>query len=601
MMTTKKYTLLLKMFSLYMVAALLFSNCRIAPVKDGKEGELEGALNNRQTHRPNIVLIMADDMGYSDIGCYGGEIATPVLDGLAKNGLRFSQFYNTGRCCPTRASLLTGLYPAQTGMGFMNSDQGKPGYRGEIGDQCVSIAEVLKPAGYRTYMTGKWHVARNVQDVDSLKYNWPVQRGFDKFYGTINGAGSFWDPATLTRDNTYITPLNDPEYKPEQKWYYTDAISDNAVKYIEGHSQDANDDPFFMYVSYTAAHWPLHAPEEEIALHKGKYDKGMERVREERYERLKTMGLIDKDWQLSEPIVLWDTLQNKDWHARNMEVYAAMISRMDKGIGKIVEKLKEKGMLENTLILFLQDNGGCAETLDWFKTSNRYDELAESPVYQPIRPDELQTETYPKQTRDGFPVVRMGKKVMAGSDQTYHAYGPLWANVSNTPFRKFKHYVHEGGIATPLIAHWPAAIKDRGQIRHQPGHVIDIMATLVDISGADYPSTYNGKAIKPLDGVSLKHVFVNNGATDREVIYFEHEGNRGLRKGKWKLVSKAHNNAGHFRKMDFLPADQWELYDMEKDRTETSDLAQDNPAIVEELSVLWYDWAKRTSAIPKPL
>jgi arylsulfatase len=542
---------------------------------------------------------MSDDMGYSDIGSYGSEIATPVLDTLAKNGLRFSQFYNTARCMPTRASLLTGLYPAQTGLGMMERDENLSGYRGEIGSQCVTIAEMIQLAGYRTYMSGKWHVARNLEDIDSLKYNWPLQRGFDKFYGTITGAGSYWDPSTLTRNNTFITPFNDPEYQPEQKWYYTDAISDNAAKYIEEHTQEAKEDPFFMYVSYTAAHWPLHAPEDEIALHKGKYNEGPAPIREKRNERLKSIGFIDENWVLSEPVVNWDTVQNKAWHIRNMEVYAAMITKMDKGIGIIVDKLKEKGMLNNTLILYLQDNGGCAETLGWSRGSIVYDELSETRAFEPMGREELQSQMFPKQNREGFPVIVMGKKVLAGNDQTYHAYGPLWANVSNTPFREFKHWVHEGGIATPLIAHWPATIKDRGQIRHQHGHVIDLMATVVDITGAEYPSEYKGKTITPMEGKSLLGVFMDKeDALEREAIYFEHGGNRGLRRGKWKLVSKA--NAGYFMKLDILAIDQWELFDMERDRTETMDLALENQDLVKDLSSLWYNWAKRTQTIPKP-
>ncbi|MEX2566316.1 MAG: sulfatase-like hydrolase/transferase, partial [Cyclobacteriaceae bacterium] len=576
---------------------LLFTNCDRTRVNIQNK-QSGSTTKNHQNKRPNIIVILADDMGYSDLGSYGSEIATPELDTLAKNGLRFSQFYNTARCCPTRASLLTGLYPSQTGMGFMTEDENLPGYRGEIGNQCVTIAEMLQPAGYRTYMSGKWHVARNLEDIDSLKYNWPIQRGFDKFYGTIIGAGSLWDPWTLTRNNTFITPFNDPEYKPEQKWYYTDAISDNATKYIDEHTHEAKEAPFFMYVSYTAPHWPLHAPEDEIALHKGKYDQGLAPIREKRYERLKSIGMIDESWPLSEPVAAWDTLQNQAWHARNMEVYAAMITRMDKGVGKIVDKLKEKGMLDNTLILFLQDNGGCAETLNWSQVNNEYDDLSDLRTYEPMGPDELQTQMFPKQNREGFPVIVMGKKVMAGSDQTYHAYGPVWANVSNTPFREFKHWVHEGGVSTPLIAHWPAVIKDRGQIRHQPGHLIDIMATLVDITDATYPSEYSGKEIVPMEGKSLRGVFTNNEAIERDAIYFEHEGNRGLRKGKWKLVSKAYDGAGHFRKVNTLASEQWELFDMERDRTETMDLAQKHPDMVMELSDLWHEWAKRTQAIP---
>jgi len=554
----------------------------------------------RESDRPNILLILSDDMGYSDIGCYGSEIATPVLDRLAAGGLRFSQFYNTARCCPTRASLLTGLYPAQTGVGFMTGDEELPGYRGDLNDQCVTIAEVLKTAGYRTYMSGKWHVTRQLEDIDSLKYNWPRQRGFDRFYGTIIGAGSLWDPWTLTRGNTYISPFNDSLYQPEEKWYYTDAISDNAAMYIEEHSREAVDDPFFMYVAYTAAHWPLHAPEEEIALHKGRYDEGFAAIRAYRYERLKELGLIDENWEMSDPVADWDTMPDKDWHARNMEVYAAMISRMDKGIGKIVNRLEEKGMLDNTFILFLQDNGACAEDLSWFRYDNVDAELADLRAYEPMTPEELQTQMFPEQNREGYPVMIMNKEVMAGSDHTYHAYGPTWANVSNTPFRKFKHWIQEGGIATPLIAHWPAMIRDTNQIRRQPAHLIDIMATAVDISGAEYPSEYEGNAITPMEGKSLRGVLINNDTIEREAIYFEHEGNRGLRRGQWKLVSKAYDHAGHFRKVDTIPAEAWRLYNMEEDRTELNDLAPDYPELVSELSTMWYRWAERTNTTPKP-
>jgi arylsulfatase A-like enzyme len=550
--------------------------------------------------RPNIVLIMSDDMGYSDIGCYGSEIETPELDRLAANGIRFSQFYNTTRCCPTRASLLTGLYPAQTGMGFMLDDQREPGYRGEIGRQCVTIAEILKSAGYHTYMTGKWHVARNLEDIDSLKYNWPMQRGFDKFYGTIIGAGSLWDPWTLTRGNEFISPFADPDYQPERKWYYTDAISDNAVKYIEEHQQESADKPFFMYVSYTAPHWPMHAPEDEINLHKGKYDKGYAAIRERRYQKLKELGLIDKGCQLSEQVAKWDTTSNKLWHARNMEVYAAMISRMDKSIGRIVDELEDKKILENTLILYLSDNGASAETVKRFSDNSQYDTLTTSPVYEPMNPDELQTRMSPRQNRAGFPVVVNSKRVMAGSDQTFHTYGPAWANVSNTPFRQYKQWVHEGGISTPLIAHWPAKIKDHGQIRRQIGHVVDIMATLVDISGADYPENYNGQPILQMEGKSLMDVITRNESIERDAIYFEHGGNRAIRQGKWKLVSRAKSRNWRFVRIDEIPLEEWALYDMEEDRTETRDLTDQYPEKVKEMAEKWQRWAERTNTIPKP-
>jgi len=570
--------------------------CSFVSCKYGK------SYRESEKERPNIILIMSDDMGYSDIGCYGSEIETPELDKLAANGIRFSQFYNTARCCPTRASLLTGLYPAQTGMGFMTSDQGLSGYRGEISNQCVTIAEVLKRAGYRTYMTGKWHVARNLKDIDSLKYNWPLQRGFDKFYGTIIGAGSYWDPWTLTRGNTFISPYCDPDYTPEEPYYYTDAISDNAVKFIEEHIREAKEDPFFMYVAYTAAHWPLHAPEDEIAFYKGRYDEGFSAIREKRYQKQKKLGLIDKHWQLSEQVAKWDTIPNKSWHARNMEVYAAMISRMDKGIGKIVNELKKNEILENTLILYLQDNGGCAEMIGFLAKNSKYDTLSETPVYDPMEPCELQTLMAPRQNREGFPVVIMSKKVMAGSDYTYHAYGPAWANVSNTPFRMFKQWVHEGGISTPLIAHWPAKIKDHGQIRRQPGHVIDIMATIVDITGADYPEYYNGHRILPMEGKSLMDVFTDNKPLNREAIYFEHGGNRAIIQGKWKLVSnsKAYPRNWRFIREDEIPLDQWALYDLEKDRTETTNLAAQYPEKVKKMADQWQRWAERTNTIPKP-
>ena len=550
--------------------------------------------------RPNIILIMSDDMGYSDIGCYGSEIQTPVLDGLAANGVRFSQFYNTARCCPTRASLLTGLYPAQTGMGFMTSDGGESGYRGEIGNHCVTIAEVLKPAGYRTYMSGKWHVARNLKDIDSLKYNWPLQRGFEKFYGTIIGAGSLWDPWTLTRGNEFISPENDPEYQPEEKWYYTDAISDNAVKFIDEHGEESPDNPFFMYVSYTAAHWPMHAPEDEIALHKGKYDEGYAAIRERRYQKLIDMGLIDESWPMSEQVGDWKALDDRDWHIRNMEVYAAMVTSMDKGIGRIVEKLKAENQLENTLIFFLQDNGGCAETLGWQRNKSAFDELPEIKAYDPMAPGELQTQMIPKQTRDGNPVIKMSTKVMAGPDYTYHAYGPDWANVSNTPFRKYKHWVHEGGVSTPLIAHWPEGINAKNELRHQPGHLIDIMATLLDVTGAEYPSSYNGKNIVLYEGKSLMNAINQNETIERDAIYFEHEGNRGIREGKWKLVSKAYPDAGHFRKVDEIALEEWALYNIETDRTELNDLAAGYPDKVKEMSAKWQQWAERTNTVPKP-
>ncbi len=533
--------------------------------------------------RPNIILIMSDDMGFSDLGCYGGEINTPNLDGLAANGLRFTQFYNTARCCPTRASLMTGLYPHQAGIGHMMEDRGFPAYRGDLNDRCVTIAEAIRPAGYRTYATGKWHVTRHIAK-DGPRHNWPLQRGFERFYGTITGAGSFYDPMSLCRDNTYITPENDPEYKPAT-YYYTDAISDNACKYIREHREQSPEKPFFLYMAFTAAHWPMHAPEKDIAKYKGKYGEGYDHYRAARYARLKKMGLIRDGWELSPQAGEWEKVEHQDWEARCMEVYAAMIDAMDQGIGRVVAELKKQGAFDNTLILFLQDNGGCAEPMGRGPNINQkwVDEF-DNPG--PLGPDDLQPKHVPPmRTRDGRP-VRGGPTTMPGPADTYIGYGRNWANVSNTPFREYKHWVHEGGVSTPLICHWPAGIKTRGRLWHGPGHLIDVMATCVDLSGAAYPAERNGQTIQPMEGVSLAPVFRGEPVRER-AIYWEHEGNRAVRKGKWKLVSKHPGG--------------WELYDINADRTEMHDLATENPDKVEELKALWEAWSQRCDIQPWPL
>jgi len=540
-------------------------------------------VSSRAARRPNIVLIMSDDMGFSDLGCYGSEIHTPNLDALAAGGVRFTQFYNTARCCPTRASLLTGLYPHQAGVGHMMEDRGYPAYRGDLNQRCATIAEVLRPAGYRTYMTGKWHVT-HYMNKDGPKHNWPLQRGFERYYGTIQGAGNYFDPMALCRDNTYITPQNDPEYKPEV-YYYTNALSDNATKYIREHHEQTPDRPFFMYVAYTAAHWPMHALETDIAKYKGKYDQGYGHYRRQRFERMKETGLIRKDWDLSPQAGDWETFEHKNWEARCMEVYAAMVDCMDQGIGRIVAELKKQGAFENTLIFFLQDNGGCAEPMGRGADINEK-WVAALKDLRPLGPDELQPKhAPPMQTRDGR-AVRGGPTVMPGPTDTYIAYGRNWANVSNTPFREYKHWVHEGGISTPLICHWPAGIEARGRLCHEPGHLIDIMATCVDAAGAQYPTRRGDQQVQPREGVSLRPVFAGRSLPER-VIFWEHEGNRAVRQGKWKLVAKH-------------PSD-WELYDIEADRTEMHDLAAQHPEKVQELKTLHENWAERCGVEPWPL
>lgn len=515
--------------------------------------------------KPNILLILNDDMGYSDIGCYGGEVDTPNLDRLAANGIRFSQFYNTARCSPSRASLLTGLHPHQTGIGVLTYNMGPEGYAGNLNRRCVTIAEALKAGGYRSYLSGKWHVAGNLtQPTDS----WPLQRGFDEFYGTIIGAGSFYDPNTLTRGNTNI----EHEAK-EPGFFYTDAISDNAVQFIRRHQREHAGKPFFEYVAYTAPHWPLHAHDEDIAKYKGRFDKGWDKLREERLERLVKSGILDQAWALTDrdpTQPAWTQAQHKEWLLRCMEVYAAQIDRMDQGIGRILRALEETGQLENTLVIFLSDNGACAEDIPDNLT---VDELVDKLMIAKER------------TRTGEP-VHFGNdpSLMPGPENTYQSYGRAWANLSNSPFRLYKHWIHEGGISTPLIMHWPAAMGQRNAIRHTPGYLPDIMATVLDVTGTPYPQEWQGQKVEPLEGHSLLPAF-NREVPHRPPMFWEHEGNAAVRIGKWKLVRKY--------------PDPWELYDMELDRTELNDVAAQHPDRVKDMLAQYEAWATRCGVIPK--
>ena len=538
------------------------------------------ALADPPAKRPNVIVILSDDMGFSDLGCYGGEIATPNLDALAAGGVRFTQFYNTARCCPTRASLLTGLYPHQAGVGHMLQETGKPGYTGGLNQSCRTIAEQLKPAGYRGYAVGKWHVTR-FAGADGPKANWPVARGFDRYYGTIHGAGSFFDPSSLVRDETMISPVADKDYQPKT-YYYTDAISDHAVRFVGDHAKDHAQKPFFLYVAYTAAHWPMHALPEDIEKYRGKYAGGYEPTRKARFEKAAKLGLIDPKQAMSAQAGDWDKVADKTWEAAGMEVYAAMVDRMDQGIGKIVAELKKSGQMDNTLILFMQDNGGCAEAQGRTGNKNHPNIVRpEKPTFPAMKPTDFATAgSVPSQTRDGYP-VRMGPKVMPGAADTYVAYGRGWANVSNTPFREYKHWVHEGGISSPLIAHWPNGIAAKGELRTEPGHLIDIAATCVDVAGATYPM-----AATPLEGKSLLPAFAGK-PLGREAIFWEHEGNRAVRVGDWKLVAK---HGG-----------KWELYDIAKDRVESTDLAAKEPARVKEMVAKYDAWAKRALVEPWPV
>ena len=512
-----------------------------------------------RTNPPNILLVMNDDMGYSDIGCYGGEVRTPNLNRLAAHGVRLTQFYNTARCCPTRASILTGLHPHQVGIGWMTAQLDEDGYRGSLSDTCVTIGEALKGAGYATYMSGKWHVSHH-QGPDGPKYSWPCQRGFDRYFGILGGAANYWQPNTLTRDNDAVDLASLP-----RDFFLTDAISDEAADYIREHAATNGDAPFFLYTAYSAPHWPLHAHEDDIRRYRGRFAAGWDRLREERLQRMRDMGILDASWPMTERDPTqppWEETPHKAWQQRRMEVYASQIDRMDQGIGRIVAALEETNRIDNTLILFLADNGACAEEF--------------AAEVQPL------PATYPAgttQTRDGRTVLRGNDPtIMPGPEYTYQSYGVPWANLSNTPFREYKHWVHEGGIATPLIAHWPSVIDDRGALRHQPGQLTDIMATCLDVAGADYPTRFNGNDIVPLEGTSLAPIF-HDQPNHKDALIWEHEGNKAVRRGRWKLVCK-------------YPG-EWELYDIVANRTETQDLAERHPEIVGELGAIHDAWAER--------
>jgi len=494
---------------------------------------LAEAADRSEPPRPNIVLIMADDMGFSDLGCYGSEISTPTIDRLAYNGLRFTQFYNTARCCPTRAALLTGLYQHQAGIGHMVGDYGFPSYRGFLNDRCVTIAEALGLAGYRTLMSGKWHVGER-------RPHWPTDRGFDRYYGLISGASNYFK----IESNRQMA-IDDRPFIPEgDDFYTTDAFSDNAAKFIEKYGPE--DKPFFLYVAYTAPHWPLHAWPEDIAKYRGKYLCGWDELRQRRHKRMIEMGIVDARWPMTprdERVSAWADVDEKsrDVADSKMAVYAAQIDRMDQGIAKIVAQIERIGELDNTLIMFFIDNGGCAENIN--------------------------------RSKRGAPVGRW---------DSFMSYGVHWANASNTPFRLYKHWVHEGGISTPLVVHWPAVIKKQ-RITRQAGHLIDIMATCLNVADADYPKTYKGREIIPFEGKSLLPVFRGKELPQRP-IFWEHEGNRAVRLGKWKLVSR-------------YPGD-WELYDIEADRTEMNNLAGKYPDRVKDMAAMYEQWADRCGVVP---
>lgn len=507
----------------------------------------ETVQQQKEEERPNIVLIMADDMGFSDIGSYGGEVQTPNLDALAEGGIRYTQFYNNARCCPTRASLMTGVYPQQAGMGWMTAaDLGTPAYQGELNNKVVTIAEVLKGAGYATYMTGKWHLSRVRNIRGGVKTNWPSQRGFEEYFGIVDGASNYFTPMVYSDNEKYSAPGED--------FYFTHAVSDSSVMFMDQHFNKAGaKDPFFMYVAYTAPHWPLHALEKDIAKYEEMYKVGWDKLRTERLQKQKEIGIFDQSVKLSpreERVPAWEELspEKQEEFAMRMAIYAAQIDAMDQGIGRIVNKLKEEGELDNTLIMFLSDNGACAE----------YISSGES-------------------------------KAVNGKANTWESYRIHWANVGSTPYKEYKHWIHEGGIATPFIVHWPKGIKTDKKFIREPGHLNDIMATAVEVAGAEYPAEYKGNKIVPMQGQSLVPHFRGE-QNNRKPIFWEHEANIGVRDGKWKLVAKTEEGS------EFDPGNL-ELYNMEEDPSELHNLADTHPEKLQELYTAWKAWADKVNVI----
>lgn len=513
------------------------------------------------TTPPNIVVILCDDMGYSDIGCYGGEIQTPALDRLAAKGLRFRQFYNTARCCPSRASLLTGLYPHQAGLGNMVSETDRRGYEGYLTNRGVTTAEVLRERGYATRMVGKWHVTPMDRKTNQPGHReaLPLQRGFDRFYGTVAGAGNYYYPNGLMRDNEVIE-AEDPDH-----FYYTDAISDQAVTWIR--ECGAASKPLFMEVAYTAPHWPLHALEADIAKYADRYRAGWDALREERYARMNQLGVLAKPWRLSprpDSVPAWKDAPDKEWEIRRMAVYAAMIDRMDQGIGRIVSALETHGVFDNTLLLFLADNGGCNEGMD-------------------VKGGSGATAVERGLARGWAMKGGNDPSVMPGPKETFQSYGGAWALASNTPFRKYKKWTHEGGISTPLIACWPDRLRNTGGFNDCVGHIIDIAPTCIEAGGGVYPEEFQGHKVLPQEGKSLVPVFDSGVRKGHDQIGWEHVGNRALREGDWKLVAEEDG--------------PWELYDLSQDRTELDDLSSKDPKRAKKMMARWERWAKHTFVV----
>ena len=493
--------------------------------------------------RPNVLVILADDMGFSDVGCYGSTIETPNIDRLAEGGMRFSQMYNAARCCPTRASLLTGLSPHQAGVGHMRADLGLPAYRGHLNDRCVTMAEVLSDAGYNTLMSGKWHLG-NAYD------QWPNARGFDVYSGLLDGASDYFNPPpnrTIVRNNEPFAPKSVAYFESEDNlmsdFYMTDFITSEAVDQLKQHGGGSQ--PFFQYLSYTAPHWPLQAREEDIEKYRGHFMNGWDQLRRQRYERLVDAGIVAREWSLpdrDDRVPAWDAVENKERWDLKMAAYAAQVDRMDQGIGRVLDTLGAMGERENTLVLFLADNGAASIGLG------------------------------------------KGGDARPGSPESYMSYHRPWAHLSDTPFRRYKIWTHEGGIATPFVANWPAEI-EAGGLSHEVSHVMDLMPTVLEAAGATYPSTFDGRSIVAAEGQSLLPVLNGAEREGHDALCWTHTNNHAIRRGRWKLLTSD-------------ARETWQLYDLKADRTETTDRASERPDLVAELADQHQAWSDRVGVIP---
>lgn len=504
----------------------------------------------------NIVLILADDLGFSDLRCFGGEISTPHLDSLADRGTKLTQFYNTARCSPSRASLLTGLHPHQTGIGILTGSDGAVGYAGDLNRAGSTLAEMLRRSGYDTAVTGKWHLSASMREPSD---SWPTRRGFDHFYGTLSGCGSFYDPPTLTRGETSVV---DEAAAPG--FYYTDAIADEAERFLQQPARQ--DSPFLLYVPFTAPHWPLHAPDEIVARYRGRFDAGWDVLREERVRRMRELGILTEDAVLSprdpdEPA--WSDVEEQEWFARRMEVYAAQVEAMDGAIGRILTALRAAGHEDDTAVVFLSDNGASPEEIPHIAG---FEQVAE--IYSPT-------------TRSGDQ-VRLGNRpeVVPGPADTYTSYGRAWANLSNTPHRLYKKWVHEGGIAAPCLIALPERLEQRVIVRN-PHQLVDVVPTVLDLVGVD-PASVRVETELPLEGHSLLDELVGADGVER-TLYWEHAGNAAIRRGDVKLVRRW--------------PEPWELYHLDRDPSELHDAIHEEPALAEELLAAWAEWADRVGVV----